>query len=201
MRFLFFAALMAGVFARACAAFSLDLSTLCARDHYAALGLSPGAGEEEVRSAYRRLAKLYHPDKDSSPDAEVRYRQIRAAYEALRGNTVFPNLNLDSKPVWQTPPSWEHVPPSHSSPFSSRSSSRSSAYSHYSQHSANDKKFSSPGGQGWRFVINDDDKELLFKSLHENKGCAGSTILWFSIGVILIFLSLLLFGVNSIFPR
>ncbi|MDR2529333.1 MAG: J domain-containing protein [Synergistaceae bacterium] len=52
-------------------------------EHYFALGLSPGASPEEVRAAYRRLAKLYHPDKDSSLDAEVRYRQIRAAYEAL----------------------------------------------------------------------------------------------------------------------
>jgi hypothetical protein len=185
LRFLFFAALMAGVFARACAAFSLDSSTLRAKAHYAALGLSPGAGEEEVRAAYRHLVKLYHPDKNTSPDAEARYRQIRAAYEALKGSTVFPNLNPDPKPVWQTPPSWEHAPSSHSSPFSSRSSASSQP---------------SAGGQGWRFVI-DDDRELLFESLHESKGCAGSTLLWFSIGVILIFLSLLLFGVSSIFPR
>ncbi|MDR2529297.1 MAG: J domain-containing protein [Synergistaceae bacterium] len=59
-------------------------------DHYFALDLSPGASPEEVRSAYRRLVKLYHPDKDASLDAEVRYRQIRAAYEVLMKNSPSP---------------------------------------------------------------------------------------------------------------
>ena len=59
-------------------------------EHYFALGLNPGASPEEVRSAYRRLAKLYHPDKDASLDAEVRYRQIRAAYEVLTKNDPSP---------------------------------------------------------------------------------------------------------------
>ena len=62
------------------------MSNSSLHEHYFALGLSPGASPEEVRSAYRRLAKLYHPDKDSSLDAEVRYRQVRAAYEALLKN-------------------------------------------------------------------------------------------------------------------
>jgi hypothetical protein len=51
---------------------------------YRALGLQPGASPDEIRSAYRRLAKLYHPDKDPSLDGEMRYREIRAAYDALR---------------------------------------------------------------------------------------------------------------------
>jgi hypothetical protein len=58
--------------------------------HYSTLGLPQGAGPEEVRSAYRRLTKLYHPDQDSSLDAQVKYREIRAAYEALRGKGVLP---------------------------------------------------------------------------------------------------------------
>jgi hypothetical protein len=47
------------------------------------------AAPEEVRSAYRRSAKLYHPDHDSSPEGEARYQEIRAFYEALhrRNNT------------------------------------------------------------------------------------------------------------------
>ena len=52
--------------------------------HYAVLGLRFGATPEEIRSSYRRLAKLYHPDRDSSLDAEMRYGEIRASYEVLR---------------------------------------------------------------------------------------------------------------------
>jgi hypothetical protein len=51
--------------------------------HYSVLGLSPEASQEEVRSAYRRLAKMYHPDHDRSTDAQVKYAEVRAAYEVL----------------------------------------------------------------------------------------------------------------------
>ena len=52
--------------------------------YYIALGLRRGATQDEVRSAYRRMAKLYHPDHDASLDAEMRYREARRAYDALR---------------------------------------------------------------------------------------------------------------------
>ncbi|MDR1979094.1 MAG: DnaJ domain-containing protein [Synergistaceae bacterium] len=51
---------------------------------YSALGLSPEAEPNEVRSAYRRLIKLYHPDHDKSLAAQVKYVEIRTAYDALR---------------------------------------------------------------------------------------------------------------------
>jgi hypothetical protein len=54
------------------------------RDYYnKILGLRPGATQAEIKMAYRNLVKLYHPDRDQSPDAQVMYREIRAAYEAL----------------------------------------------------------------------------------------------------------------------
>ncbi|MCL2684164.1 MAG: DnaJ domain-containing protein [Synergistaceae bacterium] len=54
------------------------------RDYYLTLELQPGASPAEIKAAYRRLAKLYHPDHDQSLDAEVKYRDIRVAYETLR---------------------------------------------------------------------------------------------------------------------
>jgi hypothetical protein len=53
--------------------------------HYAVLGLSSEATLKEVRSAYRRLVRIYHPDRDKSADAQVKYLEVRAAYDALRG--------------------------------------------------------------------------------------------------------------------
>ena len=51
---------------------------------YRVLGLRPGASPAEIKAAYRRLAKHCHPDRDKSPDAEKRFKEIRTAYEALR---------------------------------------------------------------------------------------------------------------------
>jgi hypothetical protein len=52
--------------------------------HYNILYLQPGASQKEIHSAYRHLVKLYHPDQDHSLYAEVRYKEIRTAYDVLR---------------------------------------------------------------------------------------------------------------------
>jgi curved DNA-binding protein CbpA len=52
--------------------------------HYYILGLESGATMAEIRTAYRRLVKMYHPDRDTSLDAEVRYGEIQVAYRILR---------------------------------------------------------------------------------------------------------------------
>ena len=51
---------------------------------YRTLGIQPGASPTEIKAAYRRLVKLYHPDYDKSLDAEVKYKEIRTAYKILR---------------------------------------------------------------------------------------------------------------------
>jgi hypothetical protein len=54
-------------------------------DLYRVLGLSPRAGEEEIKAAYRALAKLSHPDVNAGDAAaELRTKQINFAYETLR---------------------------------------------------------------------------------------------------------------------
>lgn len=53
------------------------------RDYYEILGLSRGASKDDIRSAYRRLARQYHPDVSKEPDAEARFKQINEAYQVL----------------------------------------------------------------------------------------------------------------------
>lgn len=53
------------------------------RDYYEVLGVERGASVEEIKKAYRRLARQYHPDFNKSPDAEVKFKEINEAYEVL----------------------------------------------------------------------------------------------------------------------
>ena len=52
-------------------------------DHYSTLGVGRDASEDEIRRAYRKLARQYHPDVNSAPDAAARFKQVTEAYEAL----------------------------------------------------------------------------------------------------------------------
>jgi len=54
-----------------------------AKDYYAILGVSQGASPDELKRAYRRLAREYHPDVNPDPAAQDRFKAISAAYEVL----------------------------------------------------------------------------------------------------------------------
>jgi curved DNA-binding protein len=54
------------------------------KDYYDILGLEPNAGEAEIKSAYRRLARKYHPDVSKEAGAEEKFKAVNEAYEALR---------------------------------------------------------------------------------------------------------------------
>jgi len=53
--------------------------------YYKILGLPVGASEQEVRKSYRQLAMKYHPDRNSSPNAEEMFIRLTEAYEILIG--------------------------------------------------------------------------------------------------------------------
>src|SRR5690554_3434651 len=54
------------------------------KDYYAILGVEPGAGDAEIKTAYRRLARKYHPDVSKEAGAEDKFKSVNEAYEALR---------------------------------------------------------------------------------------------------------------------
>ena len=54
-----------------------------ARDYYDVLGVSRSADQEEIKRAYRRLARKYHPDVNKDPGAEDTFKEINRAYEIL----------------------------------------------------------------------------------------------------------------------
>ncbi len=53
------------------------------RDYYEVLGVSRDASPDEIRRAYRRLARKYHPDVSKDKDAEARFKEVNEAYQVL----------------------------------------------------------------------------------------------------------------------
>ena len=53
------------------------------RDYYEVLGVSKTASQSEIKSAFRKLAKKYHPDVSKEPDAEAKFKEAQEAYAVL----------------------------------------------------------------------------------------------------------------------
>jgi curved DNA-binding protein len=89
------------------------------KDYYSALGIERTASDDEVRKAYRKLARKYHPDVSKEPDAEKRMRDIneandvlrdkdkRAAYDALAERVARGGPGADAEGGFQPPPGWD----------------------------------------------------------------------------------------------
>lgn len=57
---------------------------------YSVLGVSPSASEDEIKSAYRKLAKKYHPDVNpNDPVAESKFKEVSAAYDSITKGTAY----------------------------------------------------------------------------------------------------------------
>lgn len=54
------------------------------KDYYAALGVKPDASAADIKQAYRKLARKYHPDVSKTPDAEEKFKEISEAYQTLK---------------------------------------------------------------------------------------------------------------------
>jgi curved DNA-binding protein len=54
------------------------------KDYYAILGVGRGASDEDLKKAYRQLARKYHPDVSKAPNAKERFQDVSEAYETLR---------------------------------------------------------------------------------------------------------------------
>lgn len=53
------------------------------KDFYEVLGVAKGASAEDIKKAYRKLARQYHPDVNKEPDAEAKFKEVKEAYDVL----------------------------------------------------------------------------------------------------------------------
>src|SRR5579872_4778435 len=52
-------------------------------DYYKILGVNKSATDQEIKSAYRKLALQYHPDRNKTKEAEAKFKEVTKAYEVL----------------------------------------------------------------------------------------------------------------------
>jgi curved DNA-binding protein len=82
------------------------------KDYYAALGVARDADAEQIKKAYRKLARAHHPDVSSSPEAEARFKEVAEAYQTLKDPDKRAAYDeLGRRPVGEEfapPPHWAH---------------------------------------------------------------------------------------------
>ncbi len=85
------------------------------KDYYKILEVNENADQDEIKRAYRKLARRYHPDVSKEPDAEQRFKEVGEAYEALKDpekRAAYDQLKRQGyrggEPFTE-PPGWEDV--------------------------------------------------------------------------------------------
>lgn len=82
------------------------------RDYYQTLGVGRHASAEEIRKAFRKLARKYHPDVSKEPDADARMKEVNEAYAVLGDvdkRAAYDRLGRDHRPGqdFSPPPGWD----------------------------------------------------------------------------------------------
>ncbi|HYN97750.1 MAG TPA: DnaJ domain-containing protein, partial [Pilimelia sp.] len=70
-----------------------------AKDYYGILGVNREASDDEIKRAYRKLARQYHPDVNPDPEAHEKFKDINAAYDVLSDDQKRQIVDLGGDPL------------------------------------------------------------------------------------------------------
>jgi curved DNA-binding protein len=103
------------------------------KDYYAIMGLSKEATQDEVKRAYRKLARKYHPDVSKEAGAEASFKELGEAYEVLKDpekRALYDELgsNWQAGQEFRPPPGWDVGYEHSGSGFSAEDASRASDF-------------------------------------------------------------------------
>lgn len=83
------------------------------KDYYKTLGVASDAKPDEIKRAFRKLARKYHPDVNAGPEAEARFKDVNEAYEVLKDperRAAYDHLGQEPPTAsggFQPPPGWD----------------------------------------------------------------------------------------------
>ena len=72
------------------------------RDYYDVLGIGRNASDDEIKGAFRKLARQFHPDVNKEPDAEEKFKEINEAYGVLSDADKRAVMTASAKKAWAT---------------------------------------------------------------------------------------------------
>ena len=84
------------------------------QDYYKTLGVKPDASADEIKRAFRKGARKYHPDVNKDADADTNFKAVNEAYEVLKDpekRAAYDQLGKEPPPGngrYQPPPNWEN---------------------------------------------------------------------------------------------
>ncbi|MFC1668220.1 DnaJ C-terminal domain-containing protein [Chlamydiota bacterium] len=107
------------------------------KDYYDILGVPRSASQDDIKKAYRKLARKYHPDVNKDPSAEKKFKEVGESYEVLKDTEKrkrYDSLGANWKAgqEFKAPPGWENVH------FDFKSSSGPSGFSFFEEEGFSD---------------------------------------------------------------
>lgn len=103
------------------------------KDYYQIMGIPRDATQDDIKRAYRKLARKYHPDVSKEPEAEARFKEIGEAYEVLKDpekRAAYDRLGTrwKSGQEFQPPPEWDQGFEFHGGEFTQSTASQFSSF-------------------------------------------------------------------------